>query len=605
MTESLAQLDLTMRITSLKQVVCVALIKGKFNARSLPLALQLLRCHNTNYDLMNSSGHLRGDNPVVETGKGQRSSSRKYTTSITKTKAADYDHVKWIEDKIPRSTWSEIMEFFGYKHLEEITVRRQDDVLYKFREGDIKRLRREDIEYMLLLLVQSYHQIQTAERDEEETTFFTRKAVVCYKRMTFGLKNTCSTYQRLIDKVFNNQIVRNLKVHVDDMVIKSDSKEDMLIDIQETFDGLRAINMKINPRKCSFHVEEGPFLGHLITKQGIKANPSKVKAISDLKPPKMVKEMQSLNKKLASLNLFLSKGDTNAYSPNHRQSLGNIYRSLNGKYKSHHASRKRKKASSHLLYKQGVIRGITKLPRARKTHTSPRIRRKKASKMELRAPIGYGAGLMLVYPEGKEYNYALRFEFETTNNEEEYEALLAGQWTLRSKTTSDQAVLGLSKGSSRKLQQLFHGTWSRSVVSMIMKLGYYWPSIHIDAKALIQRREACQIHSSVLRNPKQEMTPITSTWPFSQCGIDIVGPLPVALGGISFGSFFLDVIKSLSLEYEHVAMNLTLLEQGRFIIRTSLTGFPAQSVRSSNADALDSLYLLVSLYRTPQSRLPH
>ncbi|GJS38434.1 hypothetical protein Tco_0563477 [Tanacetum coccineum] len=73
----------------------------------------------------------------------------------------------------------------------------------------------------------------------------------------------------------------------------------------------------------------------------------------------------------------------------------------------------------------------------------------------------------------------------------------------------------------------------------------------------------------------------------------------------SFGSFFLDVIKSLRLEYEYVAMNLTLLERGRFIIRTSLTGFPAQSVRSSNADALDSLYLLVSLYRTPQSRLPH
>ncbi|GJQ96432.1 hypothetical protein Tco_0007571 [Tanacetum coccineum] len=46
------------------------------------------------------------------------------------------------------------MEFFGYKHLEEITVRRQDDVLYKFREGDFKRLRHEDIEDMLLLLVQ-------------------------------------------------------------------------------------------------------------------------------------------------------------------------------------------------------------------------------------------------------------------------------------------------------------------------------------------------------------------------------------------------------------------------------------------------------------------
>ncbi|GJV75882.1 hypothetical protein Tco_1507466 [Tanacetum coccineum] len=109
------------------------------------------------------------------------SSSRKYTTSITKTKAADYGQVKWIKDRIPRTTWSvvpidydkhaywgtyhwgpkrqrfygyatnmetskdvysrhriiavislKIMKFFGYSHLEEITVRRQDDVLYKF-----------------------------------------------------------------------------------------------------------------------------------------------------------------------------------------------------------------------------------------------------------------------------------------------------------------------------------------------------------------------------------------------------------------------------------------------------------------------------------------
>ncbi|GJU61626.1 reverse transcriptase domain-containing protein [Tanacetum coccineum] len=75
---------------------------------------------------------------------------------------------------------------------------------------------------------------------------------------------------------------------------------------------------------------------------------------------------------------------------------------------------------------------------------------------------------------------------------------------------------------------------SRSVVSKIMKLGYYWPSMHIDAKALIQRCEACQIHSLVSRKPKQEMTPITSAWPFSQWGIDIVGLLPIALGDAKF-----------------------------------------------------------------------
>ncbi|GJU44947.1 hypothetical protein Tco_1202213 [Tanacetum coccineum] len=46
------------------------------------------------------------------------------------------------------------MEFFGYKHLEEIILRRQDNQLYKFQEGDFKRLRRQDIEDILLLLVQ-------------------------------------------------------------------------------------------------------------------------------------------------------------------------------------------------------------------------------------------------------------------------------------------------------------------------------------------------------------------------------------------------------------------------------------------------------------------
>ncbi|GJT14341.1 hypothetical protein Tco_0861383 [Tanacetum coccineum] len=71
---------------------------------------------------------------------------------------------------------------------------------------------------------------------------------------------------------------------------------------------VRFINMKLNPKKCSFGVEECPFLGHLITKQVFKANPSKVKAITNLKPPITLKEIQSLNGKVASLSRFLSNG---------------------------------------------------------------------------------------------------------------------------------------------------------------------------------------------------------------------------------------------------------------------------------------------------------
>ncbi|GJR93599.1 reverse transcriptase domain-containing protein [Tanacetum coccineum] len=153
-----------------------------------------------------------------------------------------------------------------------------------------------------------YHQIQMAEEDEDKTAFYVGEGVYCYKKMLFGLKNAGATYQRLVDKVFSHQIGRNLEAYVDDMVIKSTSKEEMLKDIQETFERFRSINMKLNPKKCSFGVEEGPFLGHLITKHAIKANPSKVKAVTNLDQPRTLKDIQSLNRKLAALSQFLSKG---------------------------------------------------------------------------------------------------------------------------------------------------------------------------------------------------------------------------------------------------------------------------------------------------------
>nr|GEY97538.1 hypothetical protein [Tanacetum cinerariifolium] len=66
--------------------------------------------------------------------------SRKYTTSVTKTKAADYGHIKWIEDLVPRIMWSQepIVEWHNYKHLDWITVHRDDDKLYKFKEEDLQ-----------------------------------------------------------------------------------------------------------------------------------------------------------------------------------------------------------------------------------------------------------------------------------------------------------------------------------------------------------------------------------------------------------------------------------------------------------------------------------
>ncbi|GJZ91678.1 hypothetical protein Tco_0663605 [Tanacetum coccineum] len=130
-------------------------------------------------------------------------SSRTYTTSVTKTKAADYSHIKWIEELVPNAMWSQttinydkyalwgishwgckrkqfyryvvnresardvysrrriiavtklqIVKWHGYKHLDWITVRRDDEKLHTFKEGDFKRLCLQDIKDMLLLFLQ-------------------------------------------------------------------------------------------------------------------------------------------------------------------------------------------------------------------------------------------------------------------------------------------------------------------------------------------------------------------------------------------------------------------------------------------------------------------
>ena len=60
-----------------------------------------------------------------------------------------------------------------------------------------------------------------AREDEEKTAFVTQEGVYCYTRIPFGLKNTGATYQRMVNRVFEKQIGRNVEVYVDDMVVKS------------------------------------------------------------------------------------------------------------------------------------------------------------------------------------------------------------------------------------------------------------------------------------------------------------------------------------------------------------------------------------------------
>ncbi|KAL2236255.1 UNVERIFIED_CONTAM: Retrovirus-related Pol polyprotein from transposon opus [Sesamum indicum] len=141
---------------------------------------------------------------------------------------------------------------------------------------------------------QGYHQIFMAEEDQSKTSFVTERGIYCYKVMPFGLKNAGATYQRLVNKMFEDQIGRTMEVYVDDMLVKSSRSQDHIVYLEQTFATLREFRMKLNPMKCTFGVTGEKFLGYLVSERGIEMNPEKIEAILKLKSPTTVKEVQKL-----------------------------------------------------------------------------------------------------------------------------------------------------------------------------------------------------------------------------------------------------------------------------------------------------------------------
>ncbi|XP_075649923.1 uncharacterized protein LOC142620446 [Castanea sativa] len=70
----------------------------------------------------------------------------------------------------------------------------------------------------------------------------------------------------------------------------------------------------------------------------------------------------------------------------------------------------------------------------------------------------------------------------------------------------------------------------RSLVSKVIRRGYFWPTMQVDAVELVKSCDKCQRFRNVQRLPTERLSTISSLWPFAQWGIDIVGPLPPGKG---------------------------------------------------------------------------
>ncbi|GKC19485.1 reverse transcriptase domain-containing protein [Tanacetum coccineum] len=513
-----------------------------------------------------------------------------------------------------------------------------------------------------------YHQVQMAQEDEEKTTFYTDRDTYCYRKMPFRLKNEGATYQRLVDTAFQSQIGRNLEAYVDDMVIKSNDKKMLIADIAET-------------------VEEGKFLGYMVTSEGIRANPNKTKAIADMKSPRTLKEMQRNNEENKDEYRWTESVEK-AFQEMKQCIMGLPLLTTPVKEEMlwKHAKYSVDLEAYNIAYEpRSAIKGqvladfLSEAPVG--THPKEFFRlpadipnQDEVEKWTLFTDgasnnKGSGAGLMLISPSGVEFTYALRLNFTSTNNEAEYEALLAGlrmakkmqvryidakvnsklvasqinESYMASSTsmikylaTAKECIAGfrsfviqniprnlnqkadiLSKlathafdhltkkvlvevleerSTGRKevsaiveeeddnwmtpiIRYLSEGVWpedkegrralrmkinqyvldegvlfnkgylvpmlrcvgplqanyvireihmgscgmhirARSVVAKAIRQGYYWPTMHRDARSVTQKCDSCQVHDPMPRHPKTLMTSIMAPWPFYQWAID-------------------------------------------------------------------------------------
>ncbi|GAU40178.1 hypothetical protein TSUD_292830 [Trifolium subterraneum] len=157
-----------------------------------------------------------------------------------------------------------------------------------------------------------YNQIKMAEIDKKKTAFMTETGNYYYKVMPFGLKNAGATYQRMMNKVFHNEIGDMLEVYMDDMIVKSEEEIDHTVHLKRVFHQARKFNMRFNPEKCTFGVKAGKFLGFYLTERGIEANPDKCRAFFDYPTPKSKKSIQTLNSMLTSMARFVAKSAQHA-----------------------------------------------------------------------------------------------------------------------------------------------------------------------------------------------------------------------------------------------------------------------------------------------------
>jgi hypothetical protein len=126
-----------------------------------------------------------------------------------------------------------------------------------------------------------YHQIKIAQEDRHKTTFVTEWGSYQYMVMPFGLKNAPAVFSRVVVETFKEFIHKFLEVYLDDWMVFS-LLQDHIEVLWLMLDRCRQCHISLNLKKCIFFAPFGILLGHVVCKQGLLVDPTKIAVILEL-----------------------------------------------------------------------------------------------------------------------------------------------------------------------------------------------------------------------------------------------------------------------------------------------------------------------------------
>ena len=139
-----------------------------------------------------------------------------------------------------------------------------------------------------------YHQIEVDETHKPRTAFTVGSlGFYEYNRLPFGLTNAPATYQRLMEECLGELSHNICHIYLDDVIIFSSTYEQHLERLEQVFCKLKETGLKLSPKKCKFLQSEVRYVGHVVSSEGIRADPDKTQKVKEWATPTNVNDLRT------------------------------------------------------------------------------------------------------------------------------------------------------------------------------------------------------------------------------------------------------------------------------------------------------------------------